>query len=393
MSDILVVGNVSDSATALDVAHFFGQLTDVSDIISLKIFENTEFCPRFISNLTDDCMDLDHIGRSLDGKTIVIVSASTKVLSRNDIAMRNILVARAAKDNGAKWVVLIEPDLEYSAQDRGPRPDQGRTPIERNIEDMYKFNGQPFSSLLYAQLLKIAGVDEVMTVHNHSYSTQMVFKEIFGGHFTNLLPNKLYARYILESGIVEPDRLVLCAPDKGALSFVEKTKEALGLKNVPIVVMDKLRSGERKVSTQISPNSPYPLEIIQGRDVIVLDDMVRTGHTIVECCTALREQNPNKVIFMVTHFHSSSEGRENLASNAVDEIITTNTIPEILNRDLQGRLRKKIAVLKLARWIAHHLRLRFKLAQGELEGKWYQEDISSKNPRSPVYKEFSSLSV
>ena len=50
--------------------------------------------------------------------------------------MRNLLVARAAKDNGAAWVVLAEPDLFFSAQDRGPRADQGMLSKGRSEADL-----------------------------------------------------------------------------------------------------------------------------------------------------------------------------------------------------------------------------------------------------------------
>jgi ribose-phosphate pyrophosphokinase len=89
--------------------------------------------------------------------------------------------------------------------------------------------------------------------------------------------------------------------------------------------------------------------------VVVFDDMVRTGSTIVNCCSVLRQARPRRVIFGVSHFYSSAEGRENMASPAVDEILTTNTLPTILNRDTQGRLRKKMVVIKIEKWIARFL--------------------------------------
>lgn len=377
LKEIIVVGNVSDNAMAMDTSHFFGQRQDVSDVIALKTFENTEFCPRFISHGENK-----QTGYSLEGKAVVIASSSTLTYSRNDIAMRNLMVARAAKDNGAKWVVLVETDLFYSAQDRGPRKDQGVFNQNRSKDDLYKFNGQAFSALAYAELLKTAGVDEVFTVHNHSESVQETFKRVFSGNFFNVLPHRLYARYIRESKIADINNLMLCAPDNGALQFTLLTKEALGIQDLPHIVMDKVRSGERKVDMTLSPDSPTNLSDIKGKDVIVIDDMVRTGSTIVKCCDLIKKHKPNKVLFLVTHFHSSTEGRQNMASDVIDEIITTDTIPSILNRDVQGRLRQKVAVLKLSRWIAHHLRVRFGLAEGDLKGKWYQEDISSRNPRS-----------
>ena len=377
LEEIIVAGNISENPIAMDTSHFFGQREDVSDVISLKTFENTEFCPRYIS------LDPESkIGENLKNKGVIIASSSSLTVTRNEIAMRNCMVARAAKDNGAKWVVLVEPDLFFSAQDRGPQADQGLPGAVRTLKDRDKFNGQAYSAKLYAELLKAAGVDEVMTVHNHSESVQYVFNKVFEGHFNNLLPNRLYARYIKESGIADFENIMLVAPDNGALDFLLKTKEALGLENQKHLLMNKVRSGERQVSMDVSPSSPAVFEEVEGKDLIVIDDMVRTGSTIVKCCKILKEYNPRKIIFLVTHFHSSKEGRQNMASEDIDDIITTNTIPSIMNRDIQGRLRKKIAVLKISRWVAHHLRLRFDKAKGDLTGKWYQEDISSKNPRS-----------
>ena len=60
----------------------------------------------------------------------------------------------------------MEPDLYYSAQDRGPRPDLNSTPFERDSKDLKKFDGQPFSVMLHAQMLKLAGVDRVVTVQD-----------------------------------------------------------------------------------------------------------------------------------------------------------------------------------------------------------------------------------
>lgn len=377
VDEVYVVGNVSENPSAMDTAHFFGQRLDVSDVISLKTFENTEFCPRFIY-----APEESKLGHGLEGKGVVIASSSILTHTRNEVAMRNLMVARAAKDNGAAWVTLVEPDLFYSAQDRGPRLGQGSRGDTRSDEDRHKFNGQPFSALLYGQLLKAAGVDEVMTVHNHSNSVKAVFTDIFEGHFTDLNPHRLYARYIEESKIVCPGETILVAPDQGALDFVLSTKEAMGIQDEGHVMMSKVRSGERKVSMAVSQHSPLPLESVEGKDLIVMDDMVRTGSTIIRCCELLRQYRPRKIIFLVTHFHSSKEGRLNLASPVLDEIITTNTIPAILNRDVQGRLRAKLAVLKTSRWIAHHLRRRFGLETGDLKGKWYQEDMSSRNPRS-----------
>lgn len=377
-SDVLIVSNVSDDPFAIDLAHMCGQRDEIADLISLKVYANTEFCPRYIS----DESDMDRIGCSLEGKTVVICSAATSD-SRGSLAMRTLMLARGAKENGAKKVVLVEPDLFFSAQDRGPH--RGEDEENRSLEDLKKFDGQPFTAKLYAELLKLSGVDAVITVHNHSAKVQKLFGRTFHGEFHNLIPNEVYADYLKNSDMVTPgaggDNLVLCAPDMGALPFVREVRASLDLPGARCIVMEKSRTGERQVRMQVSSRSDVPLEGIAGRDVIILDDMVRTGSTVVECCRLLREGNPNKIIFGVTHFYASPEGRENLNSPLLDEILSLNSIPSILNRDSQGRLRKKMVVLKIEKWIARFLLEYLGKDPSKFSRDFYSVDMSSKNPR------------
>jgi ribose-phosphate pyrophosphokinase len=380
----VVVGNASDDPFAIDMAFAMGQAIDIADLISMKTFANSEFCPRFIS----DENDFTRIGERLRGRTVVIVSTSSRVVSRQNLAMRNLIMARAAKENGAREVVLVEPDLFYSAQDRGPRAELGPTEFERDVRDLKKFDGQPFTARLYAELLRLAGVDRVVTVHNHSRSVQATFGEIFDGRFHDLIPYEIYADYLLNSDLVDPgadgSRLALCAPDKGARGFVRELFRRLGLPEARFVLLDKERSDEREVAVRLHDESEASLEDIRGRDVVLLDDMVRTGSTVVKACQHLRAAEPRRVVFAVTHFYASDEGRQKLASTAIDEILTLNTLPTILNRDEQGRLRRKLVVLKIERWLARHLS-RILAVDSPVHAldpeALYQIDMSSKNPR------------
>jgi len=379
---LLIVSTESDNPFAIDVALACGQVTEIADLISLKTFANSEFCPRFIDG---DVEDLTGIGQQLGNMTVVIVSTMSSVLSRNELAMRTMLVARAAKDNGAARVLLIEPDLFFSAQDRGPRPDHGVVEFQRDQRDYKKFNGQPFSSRLYAEMLAMAGVDGVLTVHNHSVSVERQFTESMPWRFENLIPTEVYADYIMHSdvtpGLCAGEGLLVCAPDKGARPFIAGIYDELSTEHqVGQLYIAKQRLGERSVTSFIDPQSPCSLADVAGKDVVVLDDMVRTGTTIMECCRLLKEAGAARVVFFVTHFYPSQEVRENLNSPFIDEIITTNTLPPVQNRDLQGRLRKKLTVLKIGRWTAHHVLDMLGCTQ-RVHGALYAVDMSSKNPR------------
>jgi ribose-phosphate pyrophosphokinase len=379
----VVVGNVSDSPFAIDVSRLLGLNVEVSDMISLKQYANSEFCPRYIGD--EDLLD-DKIGKRLEGHTVIICSTTSLQHDRNALAMRNLILARGAKDNGAKRVVLVEPDLFFSAQDRGPY-NFGDLEKDRSLADRKKFDGQPFTALLYAQMLKLSGVDTVVTVHNHSIKVQDLFREVFEGDFHNLIPTDVYADYIRRSDFVSPGRdgsnLVLCAPDKGAEPFMKMVHESLGLPQCKRIILQKVRTGERHVSMTFSPESDITLEEIAGKDVIVLDDMVRTGNTIVQCCELLQTGNPGRVCFGVTHFHTSPEARENLSAHSIDEIMTTNTISTILNRDEQGRLRKKLVVLKIGKWVSRYLLKMFDMDASRYEKDSYSIDMSSQNHRWP----------
>jgi ribose-phosphate pyrophosphokinase len=375
MKEIVIVGSVADNPVAEDIAHYMGQKDDYQDLISLKSFLNSEFCPRFITT----ARNRGNIGDKLKGKTVIIVSTNQGIHSRNGLGMRNFLIARAAKDNGAQRVILVEPDLYYSAQDRGPRKEHGLTGYKRSKYDFEKFDGQPFSARLYADLLKVSGVDEIVTIHNHSTSVQNIFMDRFSGKFHNLRPYDLYSSYLKDTDVVNERNLVLCAPDKGALDFARKVQGCI--KDVPVIVMHKNRTGERKITLSVSEESDIELSDIHGKDIVVLDDMVRTGGTIVETCHKLRSANPNKIVFLVTHFYSSRECRVNLNDRVLDEIITTTTIPSILNRDVQGRLRHKMVVLLISRWISSYLLKLLDKGAPALKPPLYSEDMSAKNPR------------
>lgn len=378
--NVIIVGNSSDDPFAIDLAFSIGQAEDIADMISMKVFANSEFCPRFIS----DEEDFSCIGNKLKGKTVVIVSTSSHVVSRQNLAMRNLLIARAAKENGAVHVMLVEPDLYYSAQDRGPTRDLGETPHERDDNDLKKFDGQPFTAKLYAQMLKLAGVDSVMTVHNHSYSVQRMFSQVFEGQFHNLIPYELYCDYLKNSDIVsygpQGEGLALCAPDAGARDFVKEMYHRLNLPKAKFILLDKERSGEREVEIKLHDESETTFEEIDGHDIVLFDDMVRTGSTVVQSCEFLKQIHPGKTVFAVSHFYASEEGREKMANPAIDEILTLNTLPTVLNRDVQGRLRRKMVVMKIERWLANNLAGLLGVKHAREDGL-YQIDMSSTNPR------------
>ena len=378
---LVVVGNASEDPFAIDLAYAMGQVVDVADLISLKTFANGEFCPRFIS----DEVTFDRIGHELDGRTVAIVS--TTLADAHATGARDAHVAHCSCGEGKRveQVVLVEPDLFFSAQDRGARRGLGQPDGERSVQDLKKFDGQPFSAGLYAELLEVSGVDRVITVHNHSHSVERLYAERFGDRFHNLVPTELYADYLRQSDIVDFERdgcrLALCAPDEGARANSSKgSSMSLACPNARFVLMQKERSGEREVAMRLHPESGATLADLEGRDVVLLDDMVRTGSTVVQACEHLRAATAPRRLRRFALLRLG-RGRQKMASSALDEILTMNTLPTVLNRDVQGRLRRKMVVLKIERWLAQKLTGILGLSTAQDTGGLYQIDMSSKNPR------------
>jgi len=388
----VIVTNWTDASFGLDVAHNFGQSIDISDAISLKTFANSEFCPRFLV----DEKDMDNIGRGLAGKRVYIISSSSPQHTRVELAMRNFFIARAAKENGAVRVVLVEPDLFFSAQDRGPHTVDH--PQMTSAKDRKKFDGQPFSARMYAEMLKTAGVDQVVTVHNHKPEVLAnIYREVYkdaGEHppFVSLDVSHIVANFILRTVSVERNgaNLGFVAPDHGAADFVKKVREFTGLPDAVLVVLEKTRLGQRNVELSAEGD----LAALKGRDVFILDDMVRTGGTINATINLLSENpetRPANTFFYCTHTYISPEGRENLNSPYLTEFITTNTLPNVLNRDDQGRLRRKIVVLKIEKWIADALITcleegqlpaeRYSKSSVPFADRYYKLDYSTRNLR------------
>ena len=211
--------------------------------------------------------------------------------------MRNYLIASAAKENGANFVALVEPDLFYSAQDRGPRTMDH--PQVSDFASREKFVGQPCSAEIYAQLLRTSGVDSVMTVHNHKPDVmRKIYERVNSGgnsrgipSFLNLDIAPLIANYILRSGLVRlwnyGEHVGFVAPDDGAAEFVARVRELSGLHNSVIVTFKKTRYGQREVTVDLSDD----VELLKGRDIFILDDMVRTGGTIAANISAIAESS------------------------------------------------------------------------------------------------------
>jgi len=169
----------------------------------------------------------------------------------------------------------------------------------------------PITSKLVADMLVAAGADRVVTMDLHAAQIQ--------GYFNipvdHLLGMPILAKYFQELNL---DDLVVVSPDHGSVTRARNLAHFL---NCPIAIIDKRRP---------EPNKSEIMNIIgniEGKNCIILDDMIDTAGTITNAANAIKELGAKSVRAAATHAVLSGPAIERLSSSAIEETVFLNTIP------------------------------------------------------------------
>ena len=247
------------------------------------------------------------VGRFSDGEIRVQIEESVRghdvfiVQSTNPPAenlLELLLIADAARRASAARVTAVIPYFGYARQDRKDRP---RVPI---------------SAKLVANLIEASGIDRLLTVDLHADQIQGFFNipvdnlyatPIFREHFLKLFPDGL-----------DPERWVVVSPDVGGIKRARLIAEKLW--NLPLAMVDKRRP---------RPNVSEVVNVIgevEGKEVLLVDDIIDTGNTIANASHALIERGAKRVLVMATHGLFSGRAREVLSEAPIESILITNTV-------------------------------------------------------------------
>ena len=229
----------------------------------------------------------------------------------NNHIMEMLIMIDALKRASADRITAVIPYYGYARQDRKVSP---RTPI---------------SSKLVADLLTAAGANRVLTMELHAGQIQGFF---------NIPVDHLFAKPVLLEHLNKrfpEDHLVIVAPDAGG---AERARSFAKHLHAPMVMIDKRRS---------KPNQSKVMRLIgevEGRDAVIVDDMIDTGGTMVEAADALMAEGATGVYACCTHPVLSGPAISRLNDSRIQELIVTDTIP--LGEKAEAC--KKIKVLSVA---------------------------------------------
>lgn len=231
----------------------------------------------------------------------------------NNSIMELIFMIDAAQRSSASEITAIIPYYGYSRQDRKEMP---RVPI---------------SSSVIANILENAGVNRIVTLDIHSEQQQGFIKAPW---------DNLYGSYALIPELKKRKlkNVVIAAPDKGGMTRATGYARLLGADDIALVYK------ERDIAVNNESDASAMIGNVEGRDVLMVDDMIDTGGTVVHAAKYLKKHGARKVIICATHGLFSGAAPEKFMDPAVDEVVITDSVP--LRPEMQKN--KKVSVVSVA---------------------------------------------
>ncbi len=242
----------------------------------LTRFSDGEFQPQFTE--------------SVRGATVFIVQSTNPPA---DNLFELLLMIDAARRASAYKVIAVIPYFGWARQDRKDRP---RVSI---------------ASKLVANMLTAAGCDRVMTCELHAAQIQGFF-DIPVDH---LWASSIFIPYIQAMNL---DNLSIASPDMGGAKKANIYARHL---NAPLIICHKDRTKANVVGSMTAIGE------IEGRNVVIVDDMVDTAGTITKCAEVLMERGALSVRAVCTHPILSGPAYDRIYASPIQEFIVADTIP------------------------------------------------------------------
>ncbi|MGB9841532.1 MAG: ribose-phosphate diphosphokinase [Candidatus Bathyarchaeales archaeon] len=208
--------------------------------------------------------------------------------------MQLAFMAAAAKRNKARKVTAIVPYLAYARQDK------------------IFLAGENISIETVARMLKAAGVDALVTVNIHAESAIGLFP--FPAKNLSAIP--LLAEYFVQKGYRKAFAL---APDKGAMYIAQQAQQILGGEAGHL---EKQRDRYTGQTTHVVKGLD-----VKGKVVIIFDDIISTGGTIVGAAEILKEQGAAKIFAACVHPLLIGDAEKRILDAGVEEIVGTDSVP------------------------------------------------------------------
>lgn len=227
---------------------------------------------------------------SVRGHDVFIIQST---FAPADNFMEMLLMIDAAKRASAANINVVIPYFGYARQDRKDKP---RVAI---------------AAKMIANLISAAGADRIMTCDLHADQIQGFF-DIPVDHLDG---NYIFVPYLKRLNLKD---IMFASPDVGG---IKRARSFAKFFDAELAVCDKYRKEANKIE------SMRLIGEVEGKDVILVDDLVDTAGTICKAAGLLKEKGAKTVRAVCTHPVLSGKAYENIANSVLEEIVVTDTIP------------------------------------------------------------------
>ncbi len=270
--------------------HNFKLAQDVATELGVEIteshlaqFANGETHCRFSESIRGSDVFIIQSHSTIDGATL------------NDSIMEHLIMVDAARRASAKRITAVMPFYGYARQDR---KSEGREPI---------------TARLMADLFKAAGASRLLSVDLHSGQIQ----GFFSGPVDHLTAMPVLVKYLRET---KGENLVVVSPDAGRVKVAERYTQKL---NADLAIVHKRRVKGMKNAVEAKD----VVGEVEGRDCVLIDDMIDTAGTICSAAELLMERGAKSVVCAATHAVFSGPAVERLDQSVMEQVIVTDTLP------------------------------------------------------------------
>jgi ribose-phosphate pyrophosphokinase len=280
-----------------------------------------------IATVMDIALCDAHVGRFPDGEIDIKINDDIRgsdcfVLQPlcppvNENWVELLLLLDCLRRASAGRVTAVMPYYGYARKDR---KDEGRVPI---------------SAKVVANTLTHGGADRILTIDMHAAQIQ---------GFYDVPVDHLYAKPVLIDAIVKMDieNPVVVTPDVGGIKMARSYAKAIG--DADLAIVDKRRISGSEIAVE------HMIGEVDGRNVILVDDMISTGGSISEAARVCQAHGAASVVIAVSHAVFCGPAVERLDACPADTILVTDTIP------MRGQAPKNLQVVSVAPLLAKAIR-------------------------------------
>jgi len=270
------------------------------------------------------------IMENIRGRDIYLIQPTCAPTADNFVEL--LVMVDALKRASASRVTAVIPYFGYSRQDRRPR--SARVPITAKVA---------------AKMIGVVGTDRVVTIDLHADQIQGFF---------DIPVDNVYASPLTLADIWQhqgSEDLVVVSPDVGGVVRARAIAKRL---DADLAIIDKRRprANIAKVMNIIGD--------VEGKNCVMVDDMVDTAGTLCTAAKALKEQGVVRVVAYCVHPVLSGPAIDNITNSKLDELVVTDTIP----LSEAGQKCNKIRQLSVSQMLAETIR---RMAQGESVSSMY----------------------